>query len=86
MAGVLRTFTRFFSVNVLARVDFFCMTTMAFGLGEPGPGQKPILHENFFFCFFSALKLQLESVPVRQLSGQKQNFFPSRFASNSMLS
>ena len=36
VAGVLRTFTRFF-VNVLARVDFFGMTTMAFGLAKPRP-------------------------------------------------
>ena len=39
VAGVLHTFTRFF-VNVLARVDFFGMTTMAFGLGKPSPDQK----------------------------------------------
>ena len=36
VAGVLRTFTRFFFffffVNVSARVDFFGMTTKAFGL------------------------------------------------------
>ena len=40
VAGVLCTFTRFLPVNVLARVDFFGMTTMAFGLGKPSPGQK----------------------------------------------
>ena len=34
VAGVLRTFTRFVSVNVLARVDFFGMTTLAFGLAS----------------------------------------------------
>ena len=44
VAGVLRTFTRFFSVNVLARVDFFGMTTMAFGLGKPSP---PITFPNY---------------------------------------
>ena len=45
VAGVLCTFT-LFSVNILARVEFFGMTTMAFGLGKPSPGQKYFLLED----------------------------------------
>ena len=38
VVGRASHFYSFFSVNVLARVDFF-MTTMAFGLGRPSQAQ-----------------------------------------------
>ena len=39
VAGVLRTFTRFFR-KCFGKGWLFGMTTMAFGLGKPSPGQK----------------------------------------------
>ena len=40
VAGVLRTFTRFFPRKRFGKGWFFGMTTMAFGLGKPSPGHK----------------------------------------------
>ena len=39
VAGVLRNFTRFFRKHS-GKDLFFGMTTMAFGIGKPSPGQK----------------------------------------------
>ena len=48
VAGVLRTFTRFFR-NCFGKGWFFGMTTMAFGLGKTSPGQEWILPMMFWF-------------------------------------
>ena len=55
MAGVLRTFTRF-SVNVLARVDFFGMTTLVFGLASQAQAKN---------CCNFELSLKIEKTKVK---------------------
>ena len=41
VAGGTSHFYSFFSVNILARVDFFCMTTLAFGLASQTQANNP---------------------------------------------
>ena len=42
MAGGTSHFYSFFSVNILARVDFFGMTTLAFGLASQAQAKIPL--------------------------------------------
>ena len=43
VAGGTSHFYSFFSVNILARVDFFGMTTLAFGLASQAQANKELV-------------------------------------------
>ena len=79
---VLRTFTLFFSVNILAWVDVFGMTTLAFGLASQAQAKNTVA---FSFLIRETVLLNITKIrhflrqPAGTMLGQETDAFPFFF-------